>query len=209
MPSSTRFRPHATSSAVRSIQRTPDGRRRSPTRGRTTSPRTRPPGTYYLNVKGRRTYLGEDIAFSKTIEMQVGSIERTQPTLTTGRCTCLPLRSFVARLGQSCERKSRHVRRLSRPARVRARRTHLRANAFHPLALGSVRRAALPVRGVPSDARQHSADQQVGLSLLPQVVSALARRRVWPDQSIYVGGGRESFQQCTSSCHTTHPKSGL
>jgi hypothetical protein len=24
-----------------------------------------------------------------------------------------------------------------------------------------------------------------------------------------VGGGRESFQQCTSTCHTTHPQSGL
>jgi predicted CXXCH cytochrome family protein len=27
--------------------------------------------------------------------------------------------------------------------------------------------------------------------------------------NMYVGGGRESFQQCSTSCHTTHPKSGL
>jgi hypothetical protein len=30
-----------------------------------------------------------------------------------------------------------------------------------------------------------------------------------PIESMYVGGGRESFQQCTDSCHRTHPKSRL
>jgi hypothetical protein len=28
-------------------------------------------------------------------------------------------------------------------------------------------------------------------------------------QSIYIGGGPESFAQCTDSCHTTHPGSGF
>jgi hypothetical protein len=26
---------------------------------------------------------------------------------------------------------------------------------------------------------------------------------------MYVGGGTESFQQCSTTCHTTHPGSGL
>ena len=30
-----------------------------------------------------------------------------------------------------------------------------------------------------------------------------------PIQSVYVGGGKESFEQCTSVCHRTHPHSGL
>ena len=30
-----------------------------------------------------------------------------------------------------------------------------------------------------------------------------------PIESMYVGGGRESFDQCTGACHTTHPGSGL
>jgi protein-arginine kinase activator protein McsA len=30
-----------------------------------------------------------------------------------------------------------------------------------------------------------------------------------PITDMYVGGGTESFQNCTSSCHTSHPNSGL
>src|SRR5690606_34159999 len=30
-----------------------------------------------------------------------------------------------------------------------------------------------------------------------------------PIESMYIGGGRESFDSCTSSCHTNHPRSGL
>ena len=37
------------------------------------------PGTYLVTVKGRRVYLGEDIPATKTIEIQVGSPQRTQP----------------------------------------------------------------------------------------------------------------------------------
>lgn len=44
------------------------------------------PGTYYLNVKARRVYLGEDRAFSRILEVQVGSTVRTEPALTTGPC---------------------------------------------------------------------------------------------------------------------------
>jgi hypothetical protein len=34
-------------------------------------------------------------------------------------------------------------------------------------------------------------------------------RQFGPIESMYVGGGRESFQQCTGTCHGTHPGSGF
>ena len=42
--------------------------------------------TCYLNIKGRRTYMGQDIPYSRTLELQVGSPQHTRPNLDTGRC---------------------------------------------------------------------------------------------------------------------------
>ncbi|MGH7297964.1 MAG: cytochrome C, partial [Polyangiaceae bacterium] len=44
------------------------------------------PGTYFVTMKGRRVYLGQDIPFTRTIEVQVGTTRRTQPTLHVGGC---------------------------------------------------------------------------------------------------------------------------
>ena len=98
-------------------------------------PADAPSGTYYLNVKGRRTYLGEDIPFSKTVEIQVGSHAAHAARADHRTLHQLPHRSIVARQGQPRECQAGHVRRLPRAARVRARGPDLRAHALHPLAL--------------------------------------------------------------------------
>ncbi|MDF2691671.1 MAG: hypothetical protein K0S65_54, partial [Labilithrix sp.] len=52
-------------------------------------PANAPAGTYRLTAKGRRTYYGEDIAYTRRIDIQVGSNTPTMATLTTGGCqTC-------------------------------------------------------------------------------------------------------------------------
>src|SRR6185503_7774532 len=47
------------------------------------------PGTYRVTLKGRRVYYGEDIPFTKQIDIQVGTAVPTSATLSTGPCnTC-------------------------------------------------------------------------------------------------------------------------
>lgn len=172
-------------------------------------PADAPSGTYYVNVKGRRTYLGEDIACSKTIDVQVGSIKRTQPTLTTGRCsTC---HSGPSSLGSVLHANANrgtcagcHVPlgfELEGPIAVRAHFIHSRSDRFDA-----------PRYQCASCHLTRESIQRTSKSACLSCHRSYPRSHVdafGPITSMYVGGGRESFQQCTSSCHTAHPKSEL
>jgi hypothetical protein len=167
-----------------------------------------PPGTYYLNVKGRRVYLGEDVPFSKTIAIQVGSTQRTQPALTTGRCmTCHNGPSSLGRInhanaeGGTCA--GCHVPlgfELEGPIYVRTHFIHSRSHRF----------------GAPLDqcASCHLTSESIQRASKSACLSCHRSYSTWhierfgAIENIYVGGGRDSFQQCTSSCHTTHPNNG-
>lgn len=121
-------------------------------------PANAPLGTYYLNVKGRRTYLGEDIPFSRTVPVQVGSTQPTQPVLTTGNCaTCHSGPSSLGKINHANADRGTcagcHVPlgfELEGPIYVRSHFIH---------SLLSLRRAPRPVRLVSPDTREHSAHQ--------------------------------------------------
>lgn len=172
-------------------------------------PADAPSGTYYLNVKGRRTYMGQDIPSSRTLEIQVGSPQHTQPSLDTGGCAS-------CHLGPSGLDKVNHANanrgtcagchvplgfELEGPIYVRTHFIHARSHRFDaPLD----RCAACHLTPESIQRTSKAACMSCHTSYPKSHVDDFG-----PIESIYVGGGRESFQQCTSSCHQTHPNSRL
>lgn len=172
-------------------------------------PANAPAGTYYLNVKGRRTYLGEDIPASKTIEIQVGSPHRTEPTLTTGKCgSCHDGPAALGKVLHANDHRGTcagcHVPlgfELEGPIYVRTHFIHSRSRRFD----------------APLDrcASCHLTEESIQRTSKSACLSCHESYPGWhvamfgPIESMYVGGGRESFEQCTSSCHRTHPNSRL
>jgi hypothetical protein len=167
------------------------------------------PGTYRVTAKGRRTYYGEDIPFTRSIPIQVGSLVPTSATLTTGNCsschngggsleiiphanpnraTCAPCHTPLAV-------------ELDAPIFVRAHFIHSRSNRFDApihncslchVAPGGIERAS------------KAACLSCHTSYPADHVAAYG-----PIVSIYTGGATESFQACAPTCHVTHPGSGL
>lgn len=172
-------------------------------------PADAPPGTYYLNVKGRRTYMGEDIPASRTVEVQVGSPVRTEPTLNTGPCSSC--HSGEAALGKVLHANANrgtcagcHVPlgfELEGPIYVRTHFIHSRSRRFDaPL----TRCASCHLTPESIQRTSKSACLSCHESYPASHVTAYG-----PVESMYVGGGRDSFQQCTTTCHLTHPDSDL
>jgi hypothetical protein len=174
-----------------------------------TIPADAPPGTYYVNVKGRRVYLGEDRPASTTLEIQVGTPQRTEPVLTTGPCdTCHSGAGALDRvLHANANRATCHGCHvplgfeLEGPISVRTHFIHSRSRRFDaPLA----RCASCHLTPASIQRTSKSACLSCHSSYPADHVAAFG-----PVQSMYVGGGRESFQQCTATCHTNHPNSQL
>lgn len=172
-------------------------------------PTDAPAGTYHLNIKGRRTYLGEDIPFSRTIAIQVGSTKPTQPVLMTGGCaTCHAGPSSLGRINHANAERGTcagcHVPlgfELEGPIYVRTHFIHSRSHRFDaPLA----RCATCHLTPASIQRTSKSACLSCHTSYRLSHV-----KKFGPIESIYVGGGRESFQQCATSCHTKHPGSGF
>lgn len=168
-----------------------------------------PPGTYLVTVKGRRVYLGEDIPYSRTFEIQVGTTLHTTAPLTTGPCnSCHSKGGELANVlhgnGNRAACNGCHPPlsfELEGPIFVRVHFIHSRSDRY-----GTSKAAC-------SNCHLNSAGIQ-----RTSKAACLSCHKSWPQQhdaqfgpiqNMYVGGGRESFQQCTSTCHTTHPQSGL
>jgi hypothetical protein len=167
------------------------------------------PGTYLVTVKGRRTYLGEDLPYSRTIELQVGTQQRTHMAPTTGPCN-------------SCHSKGGELASVLHGSNNRAA-----CNGCHaPLSFELEGPIFVRVHFIHSRSDRYDANQaQCSNCHLNQAsiqrtskAACFSCHKTWskkheekfgPIQSMYVGGGRESFQQCTSTCHTNHPQSGL
>jgi hypothetical protein len=174
-----------------------------------TIPADAPAGTYYLNVKGRRTFMGEDIPFSRTVEVQVGSATRTEPTMTTGPCTsCHSGPSALGKILHANDNRGTcagcHVPlgfELEGPIYVRTHFIHSRS-----------RRYDAPLERCANCHLTAQSIQRTSKSACLSCHKSYPESHVTefgPIESMYVGGGRESFQQCTTSCHLTHPQSGL
>lgn len=172
-------------------------------------PADAPSGTYYLSVKGRRTYMGQDIPYSRTLEIQVGSPEHTRPNLDTGPCaSCHRGPSALDKVNHANANRGTcagcHVPlgiELEGPIYVRTHFLHARSHRFDaPLD----RCASCHLTPESIQRTSKSACLSCHTSYPQSHIAAFG-----PIQSIYVGGGRESFEQCTSRCHRTHPSSRL
>jgi hypothetical protein len=174
-----------------------------------TLPANAAPGTYLVTVKGRRVYLGEDIPFSQTLNIQVETPRPSEPHLTTGPCnSCHSEGGELAKVLHANDNRAGcngcHAPlgfELEGPVYVRTHFVHSRSG-----------RLDAPLQQCGNCHLTAESIQRTSKS------ACLSCHKSYPDshvqqfgpiESMYVGGGRESFEQCTGSCHKTHPGSNL
>ncbi|QRN96262.1 cytochrome C [Archangium violaceum] len=166
------------------------------------------PGTYLVTVKARRIYLGEDVAASRTIEIQVGTRQHTEVELTTGKCaTCHTEGGELGKVLHALDNRATCATchaplafELEGPIAVRTHFVHSRGRFDAPLQQCS----SCHVKQETTQRTSKSACLSCHTSYPESHV-----QKFGPIQHMYVGGGRESFQQCTGACHKTHPGSGF
>jgi hypothetical protein len=160
-------------------------------------------------MKGRRAYLGEAVPRTTTISIQVGTQDFTPPTSPTDGCeSChngggdLELVLHANPNTQACA--GCHVPlgfELEGPTYVRGHFIHSRSDRYDE-----------PLEECSNCHVDNSTIQRTSKS------ACLSCHTDYPDshvqwfgeiESIYIGGEAESFDQCTDSCHTTHPGSGF
>lgn len=167
------------------------------------------PGTYFVTMKGRRVYLGQDIPFTKTVEVQIGTTEKTSATLNTGHCN-------DCHQGQSGLDKILHANsdratcaachtplgfEYEGPIYVRVHFIHSRSSRFDA-PLDRCATCHLSRDGI------QRTSQSACISC-HQSYDAWHVKTYGPISYMYTGGAPTQFQQCTSTCHTNHPDSGL
>jgi len=182
------------------------------TTARFTLPANAAPGTYKIVMKARRSYLGQELPASKTIEIQVGTARRTAAHLATGPCrSCHKAGSDLTRTSHAISADQRdtcttcHVPlpfEPEGPIYVRTHFVHSRTDRLNaPLIVcsnchldrGGIQRTSKSA--CLSCHKRYPADHVA---------------RFGPVVDMYIGGTLEdSFQQCTTRCHTNHPASGL
>jgi len=167
------------------------------------------PGTYLVSVKARRVYLGEDVPATETIAIQVGTATPSQTNLTTGSCTtCHTGGGSLARVGHANPNRAAcngcHAP-LSfehdTPILVRVHFIHSRSGRFDA-SLARCKNCHLNLASIQRTSK--SACMSCHKSYPASHVVDYG-----PLESPFVGGGRESFDQCTNACHTTHPGDGF
>ncbi|WP_309890995.1 cytochrome c3 family protein [Archangium sp.] len=173
-----------------------------------TIPANAEPGTYLVTVKARRVYLGEDVPASQTLKIQVGSPAPTQATLTTGKCsTCHNQGGELGKVLHANDDRSTCTTchaplsfELEGPVAVRTHFVHSRGRFDAPLEQCS----SCHLKKESTERTSKAACLSCHKSYPDSHVEKFG-----PIEHMYVGGGRESFQQCTGSCHKTHPGSGF
>ena len=166
------------------------------------------PGTYRVTVKARRVYLGEDLPASRTVEIQVGTTQHTEATLTTGKCdTCHVQGGELGQVLHATDDRATCTTchaplsfELEGPVAVRTHFVHSRGRFDAPLEKCSSCHLSQESTQRTSKAACLSCHKSYPDSHV---------EKFGPIEHLYVGGGRESFQQCTGSCHKTHPGSGF
>jgi hypothetical protein len=167
------------------------------------------PGTYYVMLKGRRTYLGQDIPKSTVLEIQVGSATPTEPHLGTGKCNNCHVKGgdferVLHGLDNRAACTSCHAPlsfELEGPVYVRSHFIHSRSNRYDA-----------PLHKCNNCHLDKPSIQRTSKSACLSCHTSYPQDHVetfGPITDIYVGGGTESFQQCSTACHANHPGSGL
>ncbi len=174
-----------------------------------TLPADAQPGTYRVVLKGRRAYLGEDIPTAKVVEIQVGSPAHTTTPLATGHCdSCHNGGASFKRVLHGlddrgsctgCHAPLTFER--EGPIYVRAHFIHSRSGRFDA-----------PLDNCKTCHLQSASIQRTSKSACLSCHKSYPSNHVQsfgPITDMYIGGGDESFQQCSTTCHTTHPGSGF
>jgi len=174
-----------------------------------TLPSDAAPGTYYVVIKARRKYLGEDTPKSAVLPIQVGTPQVTQPALTTGGCqACHQDGSSLGRVLHGLDNRAACTTchapisfELEGPVYVRTHFIHSRSNRFDA-----------PLDKCSSCHLDNASIQRTSKSACLSCHKSYPADHVQnygPIVDMYVGGREESFQQCSTTCHTTHPNSHL
>ena len=173
-------------------------------------PADAPPGTYDVTMKGRRVFLGQDIPFTRSIKIQVGTREVTHATLNTGKCdschqgTGKALSDVLHANPDRTTCTACHAPlafEYDGPIYVRLHYIHSRSGRYAP--------------NLTDCATCHEDKEGIQRTSKSACLSCHKSYNDWhvntygPIIDTYVGGATESFEQCTSSCHTTHPGSQL
>ena len=169
-------------------------------------------GTYKITMKARRSYLGQELAVAKVIEIQVGTAAHTTSHLDTGPCRgCHQRSSDLTRIGHGLSAGDRdtcttcHVPLPFEPEGPLYVRTHFVHSRTDRLDAPLIRCANchLDRAGIQRTSksaclschRRYPADHVL---------------RYGPVVDMYIGGTLDdSFQQCSTTCHTNHPASDL
>ena len=167
------------------------------------------PGTYLVTVKGRRRYLGEDIPFSTTIEIPVGTAQPTSATLDTGPCnSCHSGGGALDVIGHALDNRAAcagcHAPLVAEPEGPLFVRLHYIHSRSDRVDAPAKRCASCHLTAESIQRTSKAACLSCHTSYPDDHVAAFG-----PVTSSYVGGGFESFDQCTGTCHTTHPGSAL
>ncbi len=168
------------------------------------------PGTYNVTIKSRRAFMGEDIPVTKTIDVQVGTTTATSATLNTGGC-------------QNCHTGQSSLAVINHANADRATCSTCHAPlAIEPEGPVYVRTHFLHSRSGRFDqplfkcANCHLTAASIQRTSQSACLSCHKSYDEWhvktygPITSMYIGAQAPgAFQQCTSTCHQTHPGSGL
>jgi hypothetical protein len=168
------------------------------------------PGTYDVTMKGRRVYLGQDIPYTRSIKIQVGTRTQTHATLNTGKCEACHTgtgKSLDDLLHANSDRTTCTACHAplgfeyDGPIYVRVHYIHARSGRY--------------TDNLTNCASCHTDEQGIQRTSKSACLSCHQSYDDWhvkkygPIIDTYVGGARESFDQCSSTCHTTHPGSHL
>lgn len=168
------------------------------------------PGTYLVSMKGRRVYQGEDVPFTRTISIQVGTPVPTAASIPVGGCAAChsgggALGVVAHANGNLAACAACHAPLAlepNNPIYVRAHFIHSRSEGRldQPLQKCSMcHTSALSIRRTSKSAclSCHTS------------YPASHMQQFGPITSPFIGGGFESFDQCSTACHTTHPGAGF
>lgn len=169
-------------------------------------------GTYKVTMKARRSYLGQELAVAKVIEIQVGTTQRTQGQLATGRCrACHQGASDLTRISHGLSADDRdtcttcHVPLPFEPEGPVYVRTHFIHSRTDRLDAPLIRCSNCHIDRAGVQRTSKSACLSCHKRYPPDHVT-----RYGPIVDMYIGGTLDdSFQQCSTTCHTNHPASGL
>ena len=170
------------------------------------------PGTYSVTMKARRSYLGEELPRATVIRIQVGTTTHTAKTFTTGNCA-------------NCHSGGGDLTRVSHAIPLADRDTCTTCHAplpFEPEGPVYVRSHFVHSRsgrlGAPLTECKTCHLSREGITRTSKS-ACLSCHKQYPDSHVakygpivdmYIGGTpADSFQQCSTTCHTNHPESGL